>query len=109
MNVPVAYTRKEKFWLAVLAVFGFAGINGAFIYGVLLQPRSLSTLLTDPVTLAFAAEAMVLVGVLAYLFERWGVSRVRWGWFVVLSLVGSLAFSIPVALLARRKQPDTAE
>ncbi len=44
-------------------------------------------------------EALVLVAALGYLFGRWGVSRLGWGWFVFLSLLGSLAFAIPVALL----------
>lgn len=37
--------------------------------------------------------------VLAYLFRRWGVSRIPWPWFVLLSLVGSLLFALPAVLL----------
>ena len=59
--------------------------------------------LTDPPAAAFIVEALALVGVLAYLFERRGVSRLGWGWFVVLSLLGSLAFVIPVVLLFPRR------
>lgn len=67
------YTNTERFWLAALGVFGFI------------------------------VEALVLVGVFAYLFKRWGVSRLGWGWFVFLSLLGSIAFAIPVVLLYRRQ------
>ncbi len=51
----------------------------------------------------FMVEALVLVGVFAYLFERWEVSRLGWGWFVFLSLLGSMAFAIPVVLLFPRR------
>jgi hypothetical protein len=30
MRYPIEYTRAERFWLAVLGVFGFLGVNGAF-------------------------------------------------------------------------------
>ena len=38
-------------------------------------------------------EALVLVVLLAWLFRKWGVTRLGWGWFVLLSLLGSLAFA----------------
>jgi hypothetical protein len=42
MRHPIEYTRAERFWLAVLGVFGFLGVNGAFTYGLLFQPDALS-------------------------------------------------------------------
>ena len=47
----------------------------------------------------FILEAMVLVGVIAYLLSKWGVSRMSWQWFVILALLGSIAFALPVVLL----------
>ena len=49
--------------------------------------------------LAFGAEAALLVVTLAWLFRKRRLTRLHWGWFVVLSLLGSLAFAVPVALL----------
>ncbi len=63
---------------------------------------------TNPLAAAFMVEAMVLVGVFAYLFQRWGVSRLGWGWFVFLSLLGSMAFAIPVVLLFPRRDRSAA-
>ncbi len=97
------YTKTERFWLAALGVFGFIVVNGAFVYGMLFQPDALTAAWTNPIAAAFMVEAMVLVGVFAYLFERWGVSRLGWGWFVFLSLLGSMAFAIPVVLLFPRR------
>jgi len=99
MRHPVQYTPRERFWLVALAVFGCLAVNGAFVYGLVFQPDAKTAALTNPLAAAFIAEALVLVGVLAYLFERWGVSRLGWGWFVFLSLLGSIAFAIPVVLL----------
>ncbi len=94
----VQYSPRERFWLWTLAVFGFVTVNGAFVYG-LFQPGALAEAMANPIALAFQLEAMVLVGVFAYLLSRWGVSRLSWRWFVILSLLGSIAFALPVVLL----------
>ncbi len=110
MRHAICYTRTERFWLAALGVFGFFVVNGAFAYGLLFQPDAMTAAWTNPLAAAFMAEAMVLVGVFAYLFERWRVSRLGWGWFVFLSLLGSMAVAIPVVLLfPRRDQVDVRE
>lgn len=107
MRHPIEYTPRERFWLVVLGAVGFVAINGAFLYGLLFRPDYLASTLGNPVGMAFVAEALVLVGVFAYLFERWRVSRIRWWWFVALSLIGSMAFAVPIALLyARREDAD---
>ena len=43
---------------------------------------------------------------MAYLLDRWAVSRVHWAWFVALSLAGGLAFAVPVALLITEKRRE---
>ena len=103
MPHPIEYSPVERFWLAALGVFGFLAVNGAFIYGLLFQPDALMNALTNPLAAAIVAEALVLVGVFAYLFQRWGVSRLGWGWFVFLSLLGSMAFAISIVLLYPRR------
>lgn len=93
------YSRAERAALIALGVFGFVAINGTFIYSLRFQPRALDEAMANPLSAAFMVEALVLAGALAYLLRKWGVSRVSWVWFVVLSLVGSIAFALPVALL----------
>lgn len=102
MTPSVDYDARERTGLLVLAVIAFAGLNGAFVYGLLAQPGAMAAALANPIALAFILEALVLVAMLAWLLGRWGVSRVHWAWFVVLSLVGGLAFALPVVLLASR-------
>ena len=108
MGHPIEYSAGERFWLAALGVFGFLAVNGAFVYGLLFKPDALSTALANPLAGAFIAEALVLVCVFAYLFEfeRWRVSQLGWRWFVFLSLVGSMAFAIPIVLLFPRRGED---
>lgn len=99
MTYNFAYTLRERFWLWMLCLFGFVAANGVFVYGLLLQPDALAAAMANPIAAAFIIEALVLVGVFAYLLRKWGVSRLSWGWFVVLSLLGSMAFALPVVLL----------
>lgn len=94
----VEYSRAERWALVLVAVAGLVGVNGAFLYGV-AQPGLMEETLANPVAVAFMAEAFVLMGVLAYLMAKWGVARLRWPWFVGLSLLGSMAFALPVVLL----------
>lgn len=103
MHLPNEYTPTERFWLSLLGGFCFLILNGAFFYGMLFQPDSLMASLKNPLSAAFIAEAILLVGLFAYLFARWQISRLKWGWFVVLSLLGGLAFAVPVALLLPRR------
>jgi hypothetical protein len=98
MRDDVAYTPRERLWLSVAAVLGLVAVNGAFLYG-LARPEAMRDALTNPVSLAFVVEALLLTGLLAYLLRRWGVLRVAWGWLVALSLLGSLLFALPFVLL----------
>ena len=102
MQREVEYTPRERLLLWVLAAFAFLILNGAFAYGI-LRPAVLEEALTNPLAAAFVGEALVLVGVMAYLLAKWGVSRLPWWWFVILSLLGSMAFALPVALLWPRR------
>lgn len=106
MERGVEYTRRERIWLVALAAFGFLAVNGAFAYGMLFQPDAMAEALANPLAAAFIVEALVLTGVFAYLFERWGVSRLGWKWFVGLSLLGSMAFALPIVLLFPRRDRE---
>jgi len=96
--MDVEYQRLERLLLWALAVLGFLGVNGVFLYG-LLRPTVFDEALGNPIALAFMIEAMLLMGAFAYLLTKWRVSRLSWIWFVVLSLLGSMAFALPIVLL----------
>jgi hypothetical protein len=78
--------------------------NGAFVYGVAYESHALAEALTNLLSVAFIVEALILVGLLPYLFQRWGVSRLSWGWFVILSL---MVFAISIVRLFPKKDDAT--
>lgn len=94
---------KEKLLLA-LAVSGLIVPNGIFIYYSLAAPALLHDALTNPVALVFIAEAFLLMFLFAWVIHRQGLRSPGWLAFIVLSLLGSLAFSVPAFLyLASRR------
>lgn len=108
MTPSIDYTPAERRWLWLAAAIGLIGLNAVFIYG-LVRPEVMQSALTNPVSLAFMAEAFLLLALLAYLLPRWGVSRLSRAWFVGLALLGSLAFALPVMLLwPGRRRPSAA-
>ena len=70
MTHETEYSYRERFWLWVLSIFGFFAVNVAFLYGVLFQPDAMLSALTNPIALAFIVEALVLMGVFAYLLTK---------------------------------------
>ncbi|MGD2134608.1 MAG: hypothetical protein PVF27_00535 [Gemmatimonadales bacterium] len=99
MRRPSEYSVRERLWLGVLAAVGLIGVNGVFLYALVFRRDMLVEAIANPVAVAFIAEALVLVGALAYLLRKWRVARLPWLWFVALALLGGLAFALPVVLL----------
>ncbi len=93
------YSSRERFLLWYMATISFFGLNIAFIFGLFFQPGALLSALTNPISAAFIFEAFLLMAAFAYLLAKWGKSSLHWGWFVFLSLMGGMAFAVPVVLL----------
>jgi len=83
-------------WLVLLAVVGVLAPGGLFVYWVLNDYSSLSAALSDRMALSFLVDLLMSTFVLAYLFARKPLGPVKWPWFLALSLLGTLAFSIPL-------------
>lgn len=99
MRQDVSYSRGERAALLAVAACGLIGLNGAFVFGLLARPGALQAALGNPISLAFLAEAMLLMFVLGYFLPRWGATRRSWIVFVALSLLGGIAFALPLVLL----------
>lgn len=105
-----AFTKKQETFLLVLAIFGFIVPNGCFLYYSLTAPAIVSAALNNPVSLAFIAEAFLLMFLLAWLIRQSGYRSPGWLAFIVMSLVGSMAFSVPAFLyFASRKKRSTSD
>lgn len=83
-------------WLVFLAIIGNLVPGGLFLYSLFHDYSSLSAALSDRLALAFFVDLLMSTFLLAYLFARKPLGPVRWPWFVALSLLGTLAFAIPL-------------
>ena len=83
-------------WLILVAVVGNLVPGGLFLYWLRNDYSSLSAALSDRLALAFFLDLLISTLVLACLFARKPIGPVKWPWFVALSLLGTLAFSIPL-------------
>lgn len=99
------YSRKERVALWALAGLGLLGINGTYLYGLFFVPGAHAEALGNPIAVAFMIEAFLLLGLLAYLLAKWRVTRLNSGWFVGLSLLGSIVFALPTVLLWGKRGP----
>jgi drug/metabolite transporter (DMT)-like permease len=95
--------------LGVLSVVGFFGLNGVFLYYALFRPDVMSAVQGNPIALVFIIEAFVLVFLMAWFFHRLEFRRPGWVAFVLLSLAGSLAFSVPFFLLLHLRKGRTGD
>lgn len=88
---------QEKLLLA-LAVFGLVVPNGFFLYYSLVAPAALHLALSNPVALVFITEAFLLMFLFAWVIRYWGLRSPGWLAFIVMSLLGSMVFSVPAFL-----------
>lgn len=100
--IDTNFSETERRVLYAVAVLGGAGLNGVFLYALFTDRALIGEAMRNPVALVFVLEAFVLMGLLAFLFRRWGVAQLSTLGFLALSLLGGLACSVPVAALWRR-------
>jgi len=94
-------------WLVLLAVVGLIAPGGLFLYWLLNDYTSLSAALSDRMAVAFFLDLLMSTFLLAYLFAKRPPGPVKWPWFVALSLVGTLAFGIPLFLWLNWRRAST--
>ena len=83
-------------WLIPAALVGMLVPGGLFLYWLAHDYSSWSAALSDRMAVAFFVDLLMSTFLLAYLFARKPLGPVKWPWFVALSLVGTLAFAIPL-------------
>lgn len=82
-------------WLLLIAFVGLVVGEGLFIYWLLYDFHGFAAVLQDRLALAFIVDSALTLGILTVHFARTPPGRVRWPWFVVLSLIGGLCFGLP--------------
>ena len=90
-------------WLLLIALFGFVVPNGLFVYWLLFEYVDLASVLANHLAVAFMLDALLAVVLMSYLFAIRPLGPVRWPWFVVLSFLGGLGFSIPCYVWLNRR------
>ncbi|MDX2227434.1 MAG: hypothetical protein SFY92_10145 [Verrucomicrobiae bacterium] len=102
------FTRTQEKLLLILAIFGLIVPNGFFLYYSLIAPAALHAALGNPVALVFITEAFLLMFLFAWLIHRLGFRSPGWLAFIIMSLLGSMVFSVPAFLfLASRNARKT--
>ena len=88
--------RAAHRWLPAVALLGFVIPNGLFVYWLFFEFQTVGALLDNKLALAFILDCFMAMAILAVYFARRPIGPLRWPWFVGLSLLGGLAFSLPL-------------
>lgn len=85
-------------YLLVISILGFTFINIPFLYISIFERETYVEAMTNGMALVFIVEAFILMFLIAFLIYRMGFKSPGWIGFIVFSIIGSLAFSIPFFL-----------
>ncbi len=102
------FTPTQEKLLLALAVLGLIVPNGVFLYFSVVASEVLHAALSNPVALVFITEAFLLMFLFAWVIRYSRFRSPGWLAFIVLSLLGSMVFSVPAFLyLASRNARKT--
>ena len=90
-------------WLLLVAAFGFVVPNGFFIYWLFNEFNGFAPVLHDNLALGFILDVTVTLIILTVYFAKHPLGPVRWPWFVLLSFMGGLGFSLPLYYWLNRR------
>ena len=82
-------------WLLAVAIFGLIVPNGLFIYWIAVEFNGWGPVFHNNLALAFILDAVLALIVITIYFAKRPLGHVGWEWFVLLSLLGGLGFSLP--------------
>jgi uncharacterized PurR-regulated membrane protein YhhQ (DUF165 family) len=102
------FTQVHKKLLLALAIFGMVIPNGLFLYYLFFAPEVVNAAFANPIALVFMMEALLLMILLAWLIHIAGYRSPGWLAFIIMSLLGSMAFSVPAFLYFANRKPGRA-
>src|SRR4029079_13709832 len=91
-------------WLLLVAAFGFVVPNGFFIYWLFNEFHGVAPVLRHNLALRFMLDLTVTPVILTVYFAKHPLGPVRWPWFVLLSFMGGLGFSLPLYYWLNRRR-----
>jgi hypothetical protein len=98
--------KRHRFVLWVVAGIGLLGINGVFLYSLIFRPEIVIEALGNLYAMVFIMEAFILLPLLCFLISVAKLKSPGWFGFLILSLLGSMAFSIPLSILLWTREKD---
>ena len=104
-NVLVETRAIPSSWLPIVALVGFVVPNGLFVYWLVFEFQGIGAILQDRLALGFILDVLLALIVLSVYFARHPLGAVTWQWFVILSLLGGLGFSLPLYYWLNRRRP----
>ena len=81
--------------LLIIALFGLIVPNGMFIYWLFTEFNSAAEVVSNKLAIAFIIDVFMAMFLLAYWFAINPIGKIKWYWFIILSIIGGLGFSIP--------------
>ena len=101
------FSKREQTTLLVLAIAGLIIPNGIFLRYAFSDSDYMKQALGNPISLVFIAEAFFLMFLFAWLIRKMEIRKPTGFFFIVMSILGSMAFSVPASLyLAFRAKSD---
>ena len=99
---------RSRLFLLVFAIIALVGPNGMYLYYTFTRPDMLQAANTNPIALAFMVEAFMLLGL--FLFYVWNKTKsaLQVTLYLVLTFIGSLAFSSVIFFYVNSK-PESVE
>ena len=99
---------KQRWILLAVALFGLIVPNGMFLYASFHDPNGCGSVSHNLLAAAFMLDAFLATGMLACVFAVRPIGPIRWYWFIAMSLVGGLAFSLPLYWWLNLRRQATA-
>lgn len=89
--------------LLMIALVGFVVPNSFILYWLFYEFDGIGGIWDNRLALGFIIDIFLTMVMLGYYFARKPIGEVKWVWFVLLSLIGGLAFSLPFYFWLNRR------
>ena len=95
----IRLTNAQKIILWCFSIVGLLVVNGLFLYTLFFKAELIGDAQQNLYSLAFIMEAFLLIPLFCFLIYVAKLNSPGWIGFLILSILGSLAFSIPFSIL----------